>query len=86
MKSSGLFREYRISFRVTVIVAAPLARPLTSMNRSLPVHGIDEPLGDDQQSSQHHRGQRRDLRLEPEFLKPFLETCLQHVRALAGLP
>ena len=42
------------------------------VRRFMPVHGIDEPLGDDQQSSQHHRGQRREVRLEPEFLKPFL--------------
>ena len=39
MKSSGLFSEYRISFFVTVTVSASLLRPLTSMNRSLPVAG-----------------------------------------------
>ena len=37
MKSSGLFSEHRTSFFVTVTVSASLLRPLTSMNRSLPV-------------------------------------------------
>ena len=42
MKSSGLFNAVLISPEVIVTVLAPTTRPLTSMNRSHPVSGIDD--------------------------------------------
>ena len=54
-------------------------------HRFPPAHCIDEPPGHDQQSAKDDRRQRRDLGFELEFLQPFTQTRLQHVRALAGL-
>lgn len=39
MESTDLFKNYRISFRVTVFVSVPLIRPMTSLKRGLPIAG-----------------------------------------------
>jgi len=44
MKSSGLFKQVRISLRVTVTVGAPAARPFTSTKRSFPLPGTRDSM------------------------------------------
>ena len=45
---------------------------------------VDEPLRHHQQSPEHHRRQRRDPRLEPQLIEPFVQPRLQGVGALSG--
>ena len=52
---------------------------------SRPGDHVEEPLRRHQQSTEHHRRQRRDPRLELQLLKPLVQPRLQVVGALSGL-